>query len=93
MHQSEEIERFTDEELRVELKRRIDLILVSSSQSINDPAYLFELPPAAWEKENNRVENGSVASVVAGDSFKEVAGVCRVRHRPVGGKVARRFRP
>jgi hypothetical protein len=61
MNQSKEIEIFTDEELRAELQRRVDLISVPSRQSINDAADLSELAPGAWGQEtDNRTETVSI---------------------------------
>jgi hypothetical protein len=64
MNQSEEIERFTDEELRAELQRRVALVSVSSSlEEIHDAADLSELPPGAWEQEpDSQTESGPIAS-------------------------------
>ena len=40
----------SDEELRAELQRRVDLIVEASPQPTNEPANLGDLPPGSWNQ-------------------------------------------
>jgi hypothetical protein len=80
LENEEKIESFTDEELRAELQRRVDLISISSQQSIKDAADLSELAPGAQAQETDNRGKGIGHKEWQGSRDASACGNCSVSH-------------